>query len=340
MMLTQRNRTTHKNRKNQWINLHYTANKTDTARANANYFKSAYRGASANYFVDPNSIYCVVDPDNADSWAVGRKFTASPKYWGADTNKNSVNIEMCSNNGVITEATIQNTVDLVKFLMTKYGIPADHVVRHYDVCGKKCPGWEGWLPPNESKWNDFKGRLSSTTKVSAPTPAPSKPAGGLELKYKLKVHLNVRSGPGTQYPKTSTITDNGIYTVTQVQNGWGRLKSGAGWICLSDAYVSYVGDGAKQAINSVAVPKYNVGQVYHVQINGLAVRKGPGTGYGLVGHNNLTASGKKADPDRNSRYNKGTAVTCKEAYRVDNNVWMKTPSGWLCAFCDGHKYIA
>ena len=45
--------------------------------------------------------------------------------------------------------------------------------------------------------------------------------------------LNVRSGPGTGYKIKQTITDQGTYTIVEEKNGWGRLKSNAGWICLA-----------------------------------------------------------------------------------------------------------
>ena len=44
--------------------------------------------------------------------------------------------------------------------------------------------------------------------------------------------LNVRSGPGTNYSINTTISKNGAYTIVEEQNGWGKLKSGAGWIAL------------------------------------------------------------------------------------------------------------
>lgn len=44
--------------------------------------------------------------------------------------------------------------------------------------------------------------------------------------------LNIRKGPGTNYAITGCIRDKGTYTIVQQQNNWGRLKSGAGWICL------------------------------------------------------------------------------------------------------------
>ena len=51
--------------------------------------------------------------------------------------------------------------------------------------------------------------------------------------------LNIRTGPGTDYPRTGMFTGIGTFTIVEVKEGkgssegWGRLKSGAGWIALS-----------------------------------------------------------------------------------------------------------
>ena len=53
--------------------------------------------------------------------------------------------------------------------------------------------------------------------------------------FKVKVTadaLNIRKGAGTNYKPTGCIRDKGIYTIIDVKNNWGKLKSGAGWICL------------------------------------------------------------------------------------------------------------
>lgn len=50
--------------------------------------------------------------------------------------------------------------------------------------------------------------------------------------------LNIRTGPGTDYPRTGMYTGIGTFTIVEVKDGkgssegWGRLKSGAGWIAL------------------------------------------------------------------------------------------------------------
>jgi hypothetical protein len=47
--------------------------------------------------------------------------------------------------------------------------------------------------------------------------------------------LNVRNGAGTSYKINTTIKKGQVYTIVDEKNGWGKLKSGAGWIYL-DGY--------------------------------------------------------------------------------------------------------
>lgn len=55
--------------------------------------------------------------------------------------------------------------------------------------------------------------------------------------FKVKVTINdlyIRTGPGTSYGKKGFIKP-GVYTIVETRSGWGRLKSGAGWIYLAYA---------------------------------------------------------------------------------------------------------
>lgn len=45
--------------------------------------------------------------------------------------------------------------------------------------------------------------------------------------------LNVRAGAGTNYKITTQVGQNEVYTIVDEKNGWGKLKSGAGWIYLN-----------------------------------------------------------------------------------------------------------
>lgn len=166
-MLTLINRTIgRKGQSIKYIVIHYTGNNTDRAVSNAKFFRIIPRGASAHYFVDTEEIYQVVK-DTDSAWAVGKKYGNAP-YWGLCTNYNSISIEMCSNGGRIDERTIDLTIELTKELMRKYGVPSDRVIRHYDVCHKQCPGWNGWIGANENFWNGFKARLNGQTNRCMP----------------------------------------------------------------------------------------------------------------------------------------------------------------------------
>ena len=53
--------------------------------------------------------------------------------------------------------------------------------------------------------------------------------------YKVKVTadvLNVRAGAGTNYKINTKVKKNEVYTIVETKGNWGKLKSGAGWICL------------------------------------------------------------------------------------------------------------
>ena len=45
--------------------------------------------------------------------------------------------------------------------------------------------------------------------------------------------LNIRKGPGASYAKVGEVKNGEAYTIVKVQNNWGYLKSGAGWISLA-----------------------------------------------------------------------------------------------------------
>ncbi len=64
-----------------------------------------------------------------------------------------------------TAAAVANAAALVKKLMAEYNIPADRVIRHYDVTGKLCPGIIGWNKDSgsESAWDEFKKTISAKT---------------------------------------------------------------------------------------------------------------------------------------------------------------------------------
>ena len=68
----------------------------------------------------------------------------------------------------------------------------------------------------------------ATKPATATKPAPAKP-------FKVKVtadDLRIRKEPNLQ-SEIAGYTGKGVFTITEEKDGWGKLKSGAGWICLT-----------------------------------------------------------------------------------------------------------
>ena len=60
--------------------------------------------------------------------------------------------------------------------------------------------------------------------------------------------LRVRSDAGTNYKINTTVKKGEIYTIVETKGNWGKLKSGAGWICL-DYAEKYNGESTKKKTN-------------------------------------------------------------------------------------------
>lgn len=225
------------NRNVSYIVIHYTGNKKDTAWANANYFQSPNRGASAHFFVDDREIYQSIELRDV-AWHCG----ANTYYHNVCRNSNSIGIEMCctAGNYKMSKTTITNTAHLTAYLCKQLGITADkvdaYVLRHYDVTHKLCPAPFS-NSVNDADWIAFKKQVKEImggvpNKIVA---TPTKPTTTGFKPYIARITadvLNVRSGPSTKYKINTTVKENQAYTIVEEKNGFGKLKSGAGWICL------------------------------------------------------------------------------------------------------------
>lgn len=128
----------------EWIVVHYTANDGDSDESNGRYFQQPLNPvASAHYFVDDDSITRSV-PDDYVAYHCGARTYKHPYC----RNANSIGVELCDakrdGRVMATNKTIANAAELVYQLCKQYKIPYDHIIRHYDVMGKKCPAyWVG-----------------------------------------------------------------------------------------------------------------------------------------------------------------------------------------------------
>lgn len=145
------------NRPIEYLVIHYTAGGTSrsgTAWNTAYMFAHNTRPASADFIVDDTDIVQYNgDIKNRYTYAVGGKLQGNPgggKFYGQCKNYNSISIEICSSNRTgnmrfpntkdwyFTDAALNNAIKLAQYLMKKYNIPANHLIRHYDVNQKLC----------------------------------------------------------------------------------------------------------------------------------------------------------------------------------------------------------
>lgn len=260
------------NRFIEYIALHYTAgttSKAGTALGVAKWFASGgnpSNPASSDFIVDDRDIVQYNnDIENRYAWCVGgTKYSPTTSLgaslYGKATNKNTINIEICSNkvnkksllasdtDWYFTKAELDNTRELVKYLMKKYNIPIERVIMHHSVTGKACPAM--WTH-NESELKGYYDFLQSIDKGYKPVVSkPATPTSTLPYKIKVKDEsLNVRSDAGLNNKVVCIIKRNEVYTIVsekKVKNNdgsiaiWGKLKSGIGYINVSDKYVTKI----------------------------------------------------------------------------------------------------
>ncbi len=233
----------------QWIVIHYLG----VANADNPYLYSSdgTKGFGGHYYVSrAGEIYKAADPRTAVVWHCGGGLQGSNghQYYKICTNYNSIGIE----NGVnydgtwyFSTETQESLIYLVSKLMDEYGIDINHVIRHYDVTGKNCPA--PYVNNDNYKtswtWEQFKAKLAEYRGNGGSTPSDTSDNGQPQVvtaypdtPFSVKVlinSLNYRQGPGKNYPVVGQ-TGKGTFTIVEVKNDWGKLKSGTGWIYLKN----------------------------------------------------------------------------------------------------------
>lgn len=192
--------------------VHYTGTGA-SAHNNLLYFSRSRAGASAHYFIGKDGDLRQSVPEKDTAWHAGN--------W--TMNLQSVGIEVVSAGEDFTEAQIRTLAALVGELMSRYRLSPSDVIRHYDVTGKRCPA----PYVDRAKWQTLHARITGQE-------TDATQAAGTPYRVRVTVDaLNVRKGPGTGYGIAGCIRDHGTYTIVEERSGWGRLRSGAGWISLT-----------------------------------------------------------------------------------------------------------
>lgn len=132
------------------IVVHYTANPGTSAQQNRGYFNGLAEShttyASSHFIIGLQGEIVQCIPCNEIAYASNER------------NYDTIAIECCIEDemGKFNEETYKSLVNLVAWLMGRYNLRADDVIRHYDVTGKACPKY---YVDNPAKWDDFKQDL-------------------------------------------------------------------------------------------------------------------------------------------------------------------------------------
>lgn len=210
-----------------------------------NVFAPTSRQASSNYGVGVDGRIGMYVEEKDRSWCSSN---------GANDNR-AITIEVASDTTepyAVNAKAYAALLDLVTDICKRNGIKkllwkADksligqvdkqNMTVHRWFANKSCPGTYLYNKHSEiaAEVNKRLG-VTETTAVTIPT--------GEFQSYRVRVtisDLNIRKGPGTNYTRTGKFTGKGVFTVvaeskgTGSTKGWGKLKSGVGWISLDYA---------------------------------------------------------------------------------------------------------
>jgi len=212
------------------ITIHHMAGNLTVEQCGALFANSA-RQVSSNYGIGTDGrIALYVDEAN-------RAWTSS----NYDNDQRAITIEVANCSGdpdwKVSDKAYDSLIKLCVDICKRNGIKklnftgdkSGNLTMHKYFAATGCPG-----PYLEKKFPEIASKVNAQLTEKPKT---------TEVKYKVNsAKLNIRKGPSTKYDIVGRITDKGIYSVTQTKKvgcqTWGKLKSGAGWICLNIEYAA------------------------------------------------------------------------------------------------------
>lgn len=189
-------------------------------------FANPNRDASSNYGIDINGKVGMFVEEKDRAWT-----SSSPS-----NDNRAITIEVANNalggEWTVSDASFNTLINLCVDICRRNGIKKlnytgdanGNLTEHRYFKATLCPG--NYLHTRMTQIANTVNNILNPVLIS----------------YRVKVTasaLNVRTGAGVKYPiakdangRNIVITDQGVYTIVETVNGWGKLKSGAGWISL------------------------------------------------------------------------------------------------------------
>lgn len=214
------NRTSPRKKPIRKITIHHMAGNLTVEQCGA-VFAPTSRKASSNYGIGTDGRIGMYVEEKDRAWT-----SSSP-----DNDNQAVTIEVANNtlgpNWTASDKAMASLIDLCVDICKRNGIQrlnftgdkTGNLTMHCYFKSTLCPG-----PYLKSKFPYIASEVNKRLGAEA-TPEPF-------IAQITASSLNVRKGPGTSYAVAQTVRKGQVFTIVQQQGGWGKLKSGAGWISL------------------------------------------------------------------------------------------------------------
>lgn len=202
------------------ITIHHMAGNLTVEQCGA-VFAPTSRKASSNYGIGTDGRIGMYVEEKDRAWT-----SSSP-----DNDNQAVTIEVANNalgpNWTVSDQAMASLIDLCVDICKRNGIQrlnftgdkTGNLTMHCYFKSTLCPG-----PYLKSKFPYIASEVNKRLCAEA-APEPF-------IVQITASSLNVRKGPGTSYAVAQTVSKGQSFTIVQQQGGWGKLKSGAGWISL------------------------------------------------------------------------------------------------------------
>lgn len=214
------NRTSPRKKPIRKITIHHMAGNLTVEQCGA-VFAPTSRKASSNYGIGTDGRIGMYVEEKDRAWT-----SSSP-----DNDNQAVTIEVANNalgqNWTVSDKAMASLIDLCVDICKRNGIQrlnftgdkTGNLTMHCYFKSTLCPG-----PYLKSKFPYIASEVNKRLGAEA-APEPF-------IVQITASSLNVRKGPGTSYAVAQTVSKGQSFTIVQQQGGWGKLKSGAGWISL------------------------------------------------------------------------------------------------------------
>lgn len=180
-------------------------------------------------------------PFDYAAWGVGNGSKGSYNYKPA-----YIQFEICEDSlkdEVYFNRAFEVAAEFCAYLCNKYNLKVENIVSHAEShkrgYGSNHGDCDNWLKNFGKNMDWFRGevekKLGKTTETS--TTEQTKVVGKA-VNYLVKIaspdgSLNVRKEPDAKSAITAVVKNGEVFTIVRESKGWGKLKSGAGWISLN-----------------------------------------------------------------------------------------------------------